>query len=143
MVVNMTDRTPKPRVINVKQYASKTDRVVFTLDSVPFEGDATIVGEEYRQSVSCENGQIIWDIDGCFTQKSGTFDIQLEMSNDEKVWRSDVMLLIVSKSTEGEKPAPDNGDSGDSGNGEIVGGIVISGIIDAGIVGKVSTGTEE
>jgi hypothetical protein len=40
-------------------------------------------------------------------------------------------------------PVPDSGNSDDSGNGEIVGGIVISGIIDAGIVGEVSTGTEE
>jgi hypothetical protein len=97
--INVTGRSLKPRIINVKQYSNKADRVIFTPDSMPYDNATCyVISKACKQSVAYEDNRIIWDIDSSFTAKSGTFDIQLEISDGEKIWLSDVMLLIVSES---------------------------------------------
>lgn len=131
ITIGIKGRSPTPRVINVKQYSSKADVVTFAFSEV-FSDKAVcaVVGEEYRQSIELKGGKAVWEIAGAFTQKRGSFDIQLEVTDDETVWKSDVMLLIVSESTGGEKPP-------ESGGGDIVGAVTIkaAGVVDEGVIG--------
>lgn len=105
MRVKFNGRTPKPRIINVKQYTNGADRIIFDFDTVPIE-DAVcrVTSDSLSQTVTDSGGAVIWDIGDAFTQKSGTLKVQLEMSSGDKVWKSDVMLLIVSESTDGSNP---------------------------------------
>ena len=47
----------------------------------------------------------VWEIASDFTAEAGCFDVQLRLEGGGKVWLSDVMLLIVSESTDGEQTA--------------------------------------
>lgn len=108
--IGVKGRSPTPRIINVKQYSSGVDRIVFTLEEV--FGDkavCAVVGKDCRQSAELDGNRAVWNIAEDFTRKSGSFDIQLEITDEERVWKSDVMLLIVSRSTEGNKPASGGG----------------------------------
>jgi hypothetical protein len=69
------------------------------LDTLPYNNAVCyVLSKTCTQSVTCEDNRIIWDISGDFTDNSGTFDIQLKISDGDKSWLSDVMLLIVSES---------------------------------------------
>lgn len=133
ITIGIRGRSPTPRVINVKQYSSKADVVTFALGEV-FSNKAvcTVVGEEYRQSIELKGGKAVWEIAGAFTQKRGSFGIQLEVTDGETVWKSDVMLLIVSESTGGSRST----ESG--GYGVISDCIDLSdGFVDEGITGYI------
>lgn len=131
ITIGIRGRSPTPRVINVKQYSSKVDVVTFALGEV-FSNKAVcaVVGEEYRQSIELKGGKAVWEIAGAFTQKRGSFNIQLEVTDDETVWKSDVMLLIVSESTGGSR-STESGGYGVAGDS-----ITISdGFVDEGVAG--------
>jgi hypothetical protein len=109
LTVSITDRTPKPRVINVKQYSSGVDTITFIInDSIPdpskeTEGDVVceVIGGGYIQVLTLNNNRAVWSIAAQFTQKSGSFGVQLKVSGKDSEWLSDVMLLIVSESEDG------------------------------------------
>lgn len=130
-------RSPTPGVINVKQYSAKADVVTFVLDGVFSDKAAcAIIGEKYRQSIELKDGKAVWEIAGEFTQKRGCFDMQLEVTDGETVWKSDVMLFIVSKSTSGEKL---------TGSGGVVGDCIMlaDGFVDEGIIGYIKPEIQE
>lgn len=105
MTVDVAGREPKPRVINVKQYSSGVDKVVFNFDELPLQNAAcSIINNDYKQTLNLQNDKAEWLIPLAFTQSTGCFDIQLELSKENQVWKSDNMVLIVSESTEGSKP---------------------------------------
>lgn len=107
MTINIADTSPKPRVINVRQYAAGVDKISFMVESCPIAGDvaASVVGTRLKQDITARREgkgiSALWEVASDFTAKSGCFDIQLRLEGSGKVWLSDVMLLIVSESTEG------------------------------------------
>lgn len=136
MEIGIKGRSPKPRIINVKQYSSGVDRILFTLDEgFSDEAVCAVVGKTYRQNAELKGNTVVWNIAGEFTRKSGSFDIQLEITEGEKIWKSDVMLLIVSESTSGDTPV--------SAGGDIVGSILVYGITDNGIAGYIKPEIQE
>jgi hypothetical protein len=123
MNIALTGRTAKPRVINVKQYSGGVDSITFTIkDSLPTgKVKGYMISDKYRQDIdftaSDTGGTAQWYIADTFTSESGTYDIQLELTNGTAVWRSDVMLLIVSESTNGSEGVTTTpGTSTDSGD---------------------------
>jgi hypothetical protein len=118
--ITINGREPKPRVINVKQYSANVDSIVFDIvdDELPTDNaKCFIAGSVYRQSIdlvpTATGGAAQWIISSAFTKESGAFDIQLEVTSDNKVWKSDVMLLIVSYSPTGNNtPSTDDTDTG-------------------------------
>ena len=131
--IKVTGRNPVPRVINVKQGSADADKIIFILDT-DFGNTArcAVIGDKYRQAAEFNEGIVIWNIAGEFTQNKGSFDIQLEITQGERVWKSDVMVLLVSESAEGSKPVG-------NAEGDVVGSILTkcSGITDEGIIGYI------
>lgn len=109
MNIAITGRDAKPRVINVKQYSSGIDEVTFTISGKLPTGKVKgyMVSDKYRQDIdftaSDTGGTVQWYIADVFTRSSGTLDLQLELTNGTEVWRSDVIMLIVSESTAGDE----------------------------------------
>ncbi len=111
ITVTITDTTPVPRVLNVRQYSTGVDRVNFIVTGCSITGEvsACIKSNELMQelTVSRDSEAIhcLWEIASDFTEKSGCFDVQLRLTSGVNVWVSDRLLLIVSESTEGKKQA--------------------------------------
>ena len=135
MTIDINGKSPKPRIINVKQYTSGVDTITFNLNGVMTaagELTAAVVSDEYRQSITLNGNTAVWCINSVFTSKSGTYNIQLEISNGESVWKSDLMMLIVSGSVSGEKPP----ESGGGGYGVVAAATIKSnGTVDNGVLG--------
>lgn len=107
ITVNINETAPKPRVINLRQYSSGVDRVTFVLNTCPIpEGiSGAIVSNELIQEITANvngtNTIALWEIAPEFTSESGCFEVQLRLEGEDKVWLSDKIILIISRSTEG------------------------------------------
>ncbi len=129
--VRVTGRNPVPRVINIKQGTLAADRVIFTLDTAfTSAAKCAVAGDIYRQEAEFEGKAVIWNISEEFTRRKGSFDIQLEITDRGRIWKSDVMVLIVSESTSGNKPVAKSGNM----FGDIT--MCLEGTRDNGIYGK-------
>lgn len=136
MKICLSGREPKPRIINVKQYSTGADKIIFDLSGCDVnteEASCFVVGDKYRQQLILNGNNAVWDINGSFTERNGTFYIQLEITKNTVVWKSDVMLLIVSQSTSGEKPQQSSGGYGVAGDTTTL----ADGIVDEGEIGYV------
>ncbi len=111
MTINIFDTSPKPRIINVRQYSSGVDKITFIVEDCPVTGEITanIKGTDLTQEITAQSDEdsvtAIWEIASDFTAEAGCFDVQLRLEGGGKVWLSDIMLLIVSESTDGEQTA--------------------------------------
>ena len=111
LTININETTPDRRVINVRQFSSAVDHVTFILDTCPISGEvsAYMVEDQLRQEIGVQTGAgtttAQWDISAEFTKTKGFHQVQLRLEGEGKIWLSDVMLLIVSESTEGSIPA--------------------------------------
>lgn len=108
ITVNISENAPKPRVINLRQYSSGVDKVTFILNTcpIPERVSGSIVGNELIQEITATvngtNTIALWEIAPEFTSESGCFEVQLRLEGEDKVWLSDKILMIVSRSTEGD-----------------------------------------
>jgi len=106
--ININGISATPRIINVKQYSNGVNTITFTLNTCPLEGKITayVKSDSLKQEIpvtTTDNSlTAVWSIASAFTQESGSYNIQLWLENHTQVWLSDVMVLIVSESTEGE-----------------------------------------
>lgn len=107
ITVNISENAPKPRVINLRQYSSGVDKVTFILNTcpIPERVSGSIVGNELIQEITANvngtNTIALWEIAPEFTSESGCFEVQLRLEGENKVWLSDKIILIISRSTEG------------------------------------------
>jgi hypothetical protein len=106
LTITLTGRDAHPRVINVKQYSSKADNISFILgDDIPMvqpDTVCTVTGCGCIQELSLDGNTALWCISSLFTQKTGSFGVQLKITTGDTEWYSDVMLLIVSESETGD-----------------------------------------
>lgn len=111
MTINISDTSPKPRIINVRQYSAGVDKITFIVEDCPVTGEigASIKGTELTQEITVQSDgntvTAVWEIASDFTAKAGCFDVQLRLEGGGNVWLSDKMLLIVSESTDGDQQA--------------------------------------
>lgn len=107
ITVTITDTTPVPRVLNVRQHSTGVDKVNFIVTGCSITGEvsACIKGNELMQELTVSRQedviQCLWEIASDFTTESGCFDVQLRLEGNDQIWLSDKMLLIVSKSADG------------------------------------------
>lgn len=95
--IRLTGREPVPRIINVKQYSSGVDRVIFEFNPLP-EGVGYVTFDGGKQALTLNGNKGVWNVLLPFTRQNGCVEIQLEFVDENTVWKSDLMLLIVSKS---------------------------------------------
>lgn len=109
MEIVFKEKQPIPSIINVKQYESNVTKIVFKVKKV-FSGDKKvyITSENFKTELSfIENETEIvaeWNI--AETRKKGSFDIQLSIENDEKIWKSYKFAFVVSESVGGQPEPP-------------------------------------
>lgn len=108
--INVMGRELKPRIINIKQYSAGVDKIVFNgLDAIASTGKLYIKGDKYKAPVdSYADGKAEWSITKGFTSKAGTKELQLYCEDGDKIWLSDIMILIVSESSDGNESEIDN-----------------------------------
>lgn len=139
MTIEVTGTQPKPRVINVKQNSAGVDEISFKISGLSaFTAKAalSVRSDTYKQELSgsISGGELlaVWSIPLEFTKKSGCIDIQLELTEDSRTWKSDKLVLIVSESVSGEV-LPDAGSGGYGAVGNCIG--YLDGIVDEGVIG--------
>jgi hypothetical protein len=110
MDITINDKQPTPAIYNVKQYTS-SDVFVFymplseldLLDTAKLT--ANIITKNFTTEITPEIEQndvvIKWNVSAKETAKSGRFELQLELTDGERIWRSYKAVFVVSDSVDG------------------------------------------
>lgn len=78
MTINISDTSPKPRIINVRQYSSGVDKITFIVEDCPVTGEITanIKGTDLTQEITAQSDEdsvtAIWEIASDFRLYCGS-----------------------------------------------------------------------
>lgn len=143
MNILITNKQPVPSIYNVKQYTS-SDIFVFYVPLTELELlntdklTANIIAENFTTSITPTFNDtyavIEWKTKAKETAKSGRFEVQIELSDGESVWRSYKALLVISDSVDGGDNTDDTPSTSNGGNGIIEGVFEMTGEIDNNII---------